>query len=420
MFLSSLSAFLLRKNSKNIAYQSVAQIIPRAVMFVFVLYLAKALGSSEYGKYEFAVSVGYLVGMFFELGGNMILTKHVARNFYSSIYHAVKIRLISILTALVLFYSVLFLLDLYSDIRLYIAYASIGIAFSSMMNLYFAFFRGAGKMNYEAFTLILQKVLFVVLAIVFLISDKSGSKAVLAFMLSMIAGFIIVYVIFLKNRSHYAAQDNRQEISFKDYFRDVLTLALVDVFSNLYYRLNQVFIEHYRGFEEVGVYGAAHKIVEVFINFPSILLIVLFPAFAKLAVDNTKEFRFQFNRILIILILSGACAGAGSWFLGEYIFALIGSDYINSHVILRYLTLPLLFLFPNFLITQGLIALDKNLIFAKILFAALLLNVAMSFYLVPLYGAAGSAISIGICEMIIFFAGYYFIRKHTGHAAQKA
>ncbi len=382
-------------------------------MFVFVLYLARFLGIVEYGKFEFALSIGYLIGMFFELGGNMILTKHVARNFYSSIYYAVKIRLLSIFIVLFVFYAILFFSGIYSESRIFIIYASIGIAFSSMMNLYFAFFRGVRKMNYEAYTLIFQKVLFVFLSLILIFSDKSAANALIAFMISMIIGFIIIFFVFKKNESLYINENENQDISFKSYIKDVFTLALVEVFSNIYYKLNQVFIEHYKGYEEVGAYGVAYKIVEVFINFPSILLIALFPAFAKIAVQNLNEFRIQFNKMLIFLFVFGFISSIICWYSGEFIFVLIGSEYEKSYLILRYLTIPLLFLFPNFLVTQGLIALDKNIIFAIILLIALFLNIITSIILVPIYGAIGSALSIGICEIVIFSVGFFYIKKYT-------
>ena len=404
---------LIRENIKSISYQSIAQIIPRAMMFIFIFFLARLLGNAEYGKYEFATSFGYLVGMFFELGGNMILTKHVARKFYSSIYYAVKIRIVSIIITLAVFIGALYVFNLYEESRLYIAYASVGLAFSSMMNLYFAFFRGVQKMNYEAVVLIIQKALFIVLALIFLSSEKSGARVLFAFMISMAAGFIIILSFFKKRESHYIQKGEKYEIQFREYVKDVLSLALVEVFSNVYYRLNQVMIEHFRGFTEVGVYGVAYKVVEVFTNFPAILLIALFPAFAKMAVENIQEFKIQFDKILAILIYFGFLAATACWFLGRYFFALIGSDYDESYIVLRYLTFPLVFLFPNFLITQGLIALNKNLTFASILFAALILNIILSLILVPSMGAEGSAISIGVCEMVIFITGYLFIKNYT-------
>jgi len=404
---------LLRQNLKNISYQSIAQIVPRAMMFIFVFYLAGILGKAEFGKFEFALSIGYLVGMFFELGGNMILTKHVARKLYSSIYYAVKIRLVSILITLAVFYGVLFAFNIYEDTRMYLVYASLGLTFSSMMNLYFAFFRGARKMNYEAIVLVIQKGLFIVIALTLIYSDSSGVRVLLAFMISMILGSLIIFGIFKKNQYLYLESGSGQELKFAYYLKDVFTLAMVEIFSNIYYRLNQVFIQYLRGFDEVGVYGAAYRIVEVFANFPSILLIALFPAFAKLAVDNIKEFRTQFNKILVFLLGLGFFSVLVCWFFGEFAFSIIGADYGRSYIVLRFLTLGLFFIFPNFLITQALIALNKNITFAKILFSALVLNIVISLLLVPVYGVEGSAISIGICEFLIFISGYFCIRKYT-------
>lgn len=408
---------MLKKNFRNISYQSVAQIVPRAMMFLFVMYLARVLGGIEYGKYEFSVSLGYLVGMFFELGGNMILTKHVARNFYSSIYYALKIRLYSVAITLAVLYIVLFTFGLYKEIHLYIVYASIGLAFSSMMNLYFAFFRGAGKMKYEAIVLIVQKAIFIIIAAALVYWDKTGANVLLAFMLSMIAGFLLILRYFKKEETYYLEKDSKQDIEFKEYMRDVFSLALVEIISSLYFRLNQVFLEHFRGFEEVSVYSVAYRIIEVFTNFPSILLIALFPAFVKLAADNMPEFRLQFKKVLLLLFFFGMLSGAFCWFGGEFIFSFVGKDYDRSYIILRYLTFPLVFLFPNFLVTQGLIALNRNIVFAKILIAALILNVIISFILIPQMGAAGSAISIGICEFMIFVTGYYHIRKYSADAS---
>ncbi len=386
-------------------------------MFLFVMYLARTLGGTEYGKYEFATSIGYLIGIFFELGGNMILTKHTARNFYSSIYYAVKIRIASIVISLAIFYLILFATGIYEEIRLYIFYSAIGLAFSSMMNLYFAFFRGAGKMGYEAIVLIIQKSVFIVLALILLYYSNTGSNVLLGFMLSMVAGFLIIFVIFKRKEPYYSSiSDNKEDIRFKDYMIDVLTLALVEIFGTVYFRLTQLFLEHYRGFEEVSTYGIAYRIVEVFTGFPAILLLALFPAFAKLASENILEFRLQFNKIVLLLYAAGFLSAIVCWFGGEYIFELLGKDYSRSYIVLRYLGFPLLFLFPNYIITQGLIALNKNMVFAKILIAALLLNVVLSYLLVPQMGAAGSAISVGICEMMIFISGYYYIRKFTADA----
>src|SRR5207237_7999192 len=112
-----------------------------------------------------------------------------------------------------------------------------------------------------------------------------------------------------------------------------------------------------------------------FTNIPSILMIVLFPGFAKLAADNIPEFKIQFKKIFLLMVFLGFIACLICWFLGEPFYKLIGKDYGRSYIILRYMTPALFAIYPNYLLTQSLIALDRNLKYASVVFTALVLNI---------------------------------------------
>lgn len=381
------------------------------MLFIFTFYLARSLGSAEYGKYDFSMSIGYLIGVFFELGGNVILTKYVARGFYSSYVYSLKFRLVSITVTFLSVFSFLLLTGMHNHIIFHILAASIGIAFSSLMNLNFAFFRGLKRMNFEAVVLIIQKVLFIGISIIFILQSNNSFYPLLAFALSMVVSWIIIQWIFIREKHKYSDTNPEKKIQFSEYFKDIMSLALVEVFSIIYFRVTQIILESYGGFSEVGVYGASYKLVEAFTNIPSILMIVLFPGFARLAVESRPEFKKQFGKVFRLLLLMGTGSSAFVWFLGEPIFSLLGQDYSRSYILVRYMTIALTAIFPNYLLTQSLIALDKNLKYASVLFAVLALNIIISIILVPAYGAVGSAISVGICEVIILISCYVMINR---------
>jgi O-antigen/teichoic acid export membrane protein len=410
---------LIRENFKNIVYQTFAQILPRALLFIFTFYLAATLGSIEYGKYDFSLSIGYLIGVFFELGGNVILTKYVARGFYSSYKYSLKFRIVSILLTFIVVFAVFTITGLHKQILFHILAAAIGIAFSSLMNLNFAFFRGLKKMNYEAVVLIIQKILFIAICLVFLMQTNNSFYSLLSFALSMVISWIIIQWIFIKEHHKYVELNSQNQILFRDYFKDVMSLALVEVFSIIYFRVTQIILEAYSGYSQVGVYGASYKLVEAFTNIPSILMIVLFPGFAKLAVESRLEFKVQFYKVLKLLLLLGIGSSVFCWIFGKPIFSLLGKDYGDSFILVRYMTLALTAIFPNYLLTQSLIALDQNLKYASVLFIVLVLNLGISLLLVPQFGAYGSAISVGICEVIIFAACFYLLNKIFNENAAK-
>ncbi|MBE2255551.1 MAG: oligosaccharide flippase family protein [Ignavibacteria bacterium] len=402
---------MIRSNLKNLSYQTIAQIIPRAIMFIFTFYLARILGSEEYGKYDFALSFGYLIGVFYELGGNIIITKHVARGFFSGFYYSLKFRIVTIILTFTTTYLVLHIFNLYSDNLLNILYAMAGIAFSSLMNLYFAFFRGIKKMNFEAIVLIIQKVIFIAITFILISSSLTSSSVLISFMTSMLISYLIIFLIFGIEKKKYDFKSDSKKIALKDYMKDIMSLALIEVFSIIYFRVTQIILEGFKGFEAVGVYGASYKFVEVFTNIPAILMIVLFPNFAKLAVENIKEFKSGFNKVLKILIILGILAVSVCWIFGEMFFSLLGSDYSNAYIVLRYMTPALLIIYPNYLLTQSMIALDKNIKYAFVLLTVLMLNIILGIFIVPAFGVYGSAISVGICEFVIFVSTLYLILK---------
>lgn len=381
------------------------------MLFIFGFYLAKTLGAVEYGKYDFALSFGYLIGVFFELGGNVILTKYIARGHYSSFKFSMRFRAVTILITLIVTAAALLLTGLYHEILVNIAFAALGIAFSSLMNLYFAFFRGVKKMNYEAAVLIIQKIIFIGMSLLIFVYRKDSTVALLSFLVSMFICWQVIQVIFIRKRKAFVEDKEHAAIQFNAYFKDVMSLALVEVFAQVYLRVTQIILERFGGFEQVGVFAASGKLIEAFTNIPSILMLVLFPSFAKLASDNIPEFKIQFKKILVLMTALGAAACLICWFLGEPFYKLIGKDYNNSYIIVRYMTIALFAIYPNYLLTQSLIALDQNLKYASVVFTALVLNVIIAVIVVPSYGAIGSAVSVGICELVISILCFILISK---------
>jgi O-antigen/teichoic acid export membrane protein len=413
---------LLRANLRNILFQSAAQIIPRAILFLFTFYLARILGSNEYGKYDFALSIGYLLGVFYELGGNLILTKYVARGHYSIFGFSLRFRLVSIFTTIGVAFGLFIIAGIYTNVIHQILFASLGIAFSSLMNLYFAFFRGVREMGYEAAVLIVQKLLFIALCLLFIVKlrEKFDSQTtLLAFTASMLISWLLIQYIFLRSRKRFTEDKDKKKIKTGEYIKDIFTLALAEVFAILYFRVTQIVLESFTDFHEVGVYGVSSKLVEAVSNIPAILMLALFPSFAELARRDRKEFRAQFKTIFLLLIVSGITASALCWTLGESIFSLIGKDYGEAYIIVRYMIIALMFIFPNYLLTHAMVALDLNLKYAGVLFSVLLLNIILSVFLVPLFQARGSAVSVGLCEMVIFAFTLYFVNKETKAVAYR-
>lgn len=408
---------MLKENLKNIFYQFIAQIIPRAILLIFTFYLASYLGSNEYGKFDFAISFGYLIGAFFELGGNMSLTKHVARGLLGVYGYSLRLRVFSILIAFAVLIGVMLITGLYSDIFYHIIFGVLGIAMSSLMNLYFAFFRGVRKMNYEAVVLIIQKVLFVLVCVLLLSNSKNSFFAVEGFAISMAVSFLLILYIFRKKKSVYAKDFITPIPSWQKYYADIGTLALVEIFGIANFRVTQIILKSFASYHDVGVYAISYKLIEILVNVPGILMIVFFPGFAKLAVENMDRFRERFAKVFTLLLLLGFISAGFCWMFGKMFFSIIGKEYDEAYLLVRYMSVALIVMFPNYLLSQSLIAMDKNIRYSFVMLVTVLSNILLGLILVPRYGSTGSAITVVVCEYIIFIGGlililYEFNKQH--------
>ena len=73
-----------------------------------------------------------------------------------------------------------------------------------------------------------------------------------------------------------------------------------------------------------------------------------------------------------------------------------------------------IFILPNYIITQAMIALNKEKIYAYTAIAAAILNIIGNLYMIPLSGAKGAAMVTVATEAFLFFVlGYVYSKWLT-------
>ncbi len=68
-----------------------------------------------------------------------------------------------------------------------------------------------------------------------------------------------------------------------------------------------------------------------------------------------------------------------------------GEQYQYAGELLPLLLFAMLFILPNYILTQGTIALNKEIGYAKIAVTVALLNIVLNVWLIPDFGAMGAA-----------------------------
>lgn len=178
----------------------------------------------------------------------------------------------------------------------------------------------------------------------------------------------------------------------RDVLRTSLAFLTIDAFTALYFRIDIVLLEHLTGDSAVtGTYAAAYRLLEgiIFVLAP---LSAMF--FRQLRVNWQAESAFNhlMLRQLAAMAVLGLAIAAVVWGLSGPIIGLtFGGAYTDATDVLPWLFAALVFILPNAVLTQALIATDREWWYAVAALIAAVGNAALNLWLIPGYGMLGAA-----------------------------
>ena len=195
--------------------------------------------------------------------------------------------------------------------------------------------------------------------------------------------------------------------------REAVTLGLVLFLIQFYFRIDTIMLGVLASESEVGLYSVAFNLMEGTFFIPTIVMAAIFPGLSQ-----AKQFSAYFRKGVVLLTLSGIAGGGAVFLLADSIISwFFAAEFQNSADILRILAMAIPLVFWGYLMTQSLVALDRNRIYLIITASGLLLNVLLNFWLIPDYGASGAAVATVITEALIPLSCFLMIIKyHFSHS----
>jgi O-antigen/teichoic acid export membrane protein len=189
---------------------------------------------------------------------------------------------------------------------------------------------------------------------------------------------------------------------------DVLPLGAATLLSALYFRIDVFFIEQWHGFQQVGGYNAAFRLVEALRLLPAAVMAVTFPLLVRSR--DTELVR----KIGGGLGLAGAALAAICALASPVIIPLIyGAHYAYAAPAFAILSLALPLFFLNYALTHQVIGWDGHRAYLVIVILALAGNIAANLVLVPSRGIAGAAIATLLTEIIVTAGCVYALARRS-------
>ncbi|MBI2099542.1 flippase [Candidatus Uhrbacteria bacterium] len=191
----------------------------------------------------------------------------------------------------------------------------------------------------------------------------------------------------------------------------------VSIALNLVYlRADVLVLSLSRTVEEVGLYGAAYRVVDVLTAFPVLFMGLILPLLSGAWATGDKEkFARLYQKSFYALVILALPLVAGTLALGDKVMSILaGEEFASSGSILRVLILAVFFLFIGALPLHTVVAIEKQKRILWAFAASAVLSLALYALLIPRYGVFAAAGITLFSEAFVAVSAGILVKKETG------
>jgi O-antigen/teichoic acid export membrane protein len=398
---------------KNTLWLFSSELVTRILKFFLIVYIARILGATEYGKFSFALNFVALVGLLGDFGLSTIITREFSKDpskkqeYFSSL---LTLKMFLIVLSFVFINIIGFFIAPSLETRKIVFILSFYSIFSSLFDFNNAFFRAYQKMNYEAIGKILCAVITAILGFFFLFKLPSIENMSYAYLLGIL--FAVIFGIFVLAKKFFCFKLGFDKNLWKEFLSLSWPLAFIAFFGSIYHYLDSIMLGAWGFLKENGFYNAAYRILDISIVPGYLISISFFPELSrKIGQGEEKKTFLVFLSTITILAIPLALGG---FFLSERIINFFyGPDYKMSILALKILIFTALIIYLSFPLSRALVSFNLQNIYFLITFIGALLNILLNFLLIPkytLYGASTATLITYIFVTLLYFA---FLHKKT-------
>lgn len=399
---------------KNTFWLMIAEVVSKLMSFFLLIYVARILGATEYGKFTFALAIIYLFGIFYEFASSRIITRDFSQERErEKEYPAIlSLKIILSLGAVVLILISSFFITPDPAIRKIILILAIYIFFSGFFETIYAFLRARQQMEYESLMKITHSVLLTAFSFFVILNFPSVENLSYGYLFSTVTALILALLFF--HFKIYPLSLSFDKTVWKKILVSSWPLAAVSVFSTIYYHTDSAMLGYFGQITQTGWYDAAYRIILISSIPISLISTSYYPILSQAFKESKEKFqKFWDNQMKIMISLAVPITTGGIVLAPKIIDFLYGQSYFPSVFAFQILVVTTGIIFLCITFQQGLIiANQQKNIFWAVLFGAIF-NVVLNSILIPEFSLYGAAISTVVTNLLIFFLLVRFTLRFT-------
>ncbi len=407
--IKKLKSFLFENKSekqvflKNTFWLTAGNVSSRFIRALMIIYAARVLGTAGYGIFSYVLSLAGFFTMFSDFGLTGLLTRElVQKPAEVQRYIATTLRIKLVITFLSVLVT-LFAAPLFITIdaaRPLLPIVAVLLAFDGLRGFMFSITRAKNRMEIESGLSVTTDLLITGLGFAALFIRPTAEWLAIAYTAGSGLGFLIVFIIIHKWAGGLMQGFDRKLV--KPLLFSAWPFAVMGLLGGLMINIDTIIIGWFRSADELGLYGAAQRPVQLFYLFPAFASTSLFPLFSKYAREkNHERMRHTLERAITGVFAAALPLTIGGVLLGQPVVQLIfGAQYLGATLTFQLLLTTVLTIFPGTVIGNAIFAYDAQKIFLKSVGWGALINVVLDLLFIPPYGIAGSAVATIIAQIV--------------------
>ena len=375
--------------ARNALVRSGGEVVAKVASLLFFVTMARELGRDGFGAFIFALGLTSTLMVAAGFGTDELTAREVARDRsrggrYLSNVSALKAS--SSVVLLLLAVLIASLGDFSADARAAVVIVGLGVAVEGLARTWYMIFQASERLELVSLSIVLQRTLTAVIGIVVLKQGGGVVAASLVFAAGAVAGLAVSeYSV----RRLVPRRPRPQPRSWPKLLKTAFPIGVAFLLFILLLRLDVTLLSFISGEEEVGVYGAAYRLVESTQFVAWAMTAAMMPWLARTAAGGLSrgyELGLKaMNAVLLPISLVFVLFADG------LIGLLYGKAFEPAVLPLQLLGLTSALYGMQSFAAMTLIARDSPSTFAKVVAVVVVLNLGGNLIVIPKYGADGAA-----------------------------
>ncbi len=388
---------LSRDIARNTGVQVAGKILSTGLGVILIGLLTRQLGREGFGMYSTANAFLQMFALFLDLGLNVtliaLLGEHADDPAYEKrcISALFTLRLLLAITVLGLLAPlVAFAFPYPWELKLAIVALTASFIFPSLNQVV----TGAQQRHLRlTMTAVAENVGRLVALAGVLLAPSLGWGLVPIMWIISLAGFANFAVNFFSTRRYVSFRWNWDPAFWRTALKRSWPVGVTIIFGLAYFKADMLILSLVRTQAEVGLYGAAYRVLEVLITFPFMYAGILLPLLANAFVKKDEE---RFNKLtsasLDVMLVFAIPIVVGAWLVGPELMGLIaGADFVASGEVLRVLVLAIAIIYLNTIFSHIVVAIDAQRRMIPVYVVVAVLTVGAYLLFIPIYGMWAAA-----------------------------